>query len=255
MGLAKTTRLNRIFSHPDGRILSLAVDHGVGLSIPEGLHNVPATLAQLVELGPDAVTMAKGMAKSAWEPYAGQVPLIVQTIIFPPEDVPRIKAARAEEALMLGADAVAVSLIVRGKSEAGNLTTLAHVVDEADRYDLPVVAHIYPHDFSYADKPGVILTDHDNILWAVRCGVEFGADVVKVPFTGDVDGFREIVESSPVPVVCAGGPKTKTFEEALDMTRKIVASGARGAVVGRNIWGAKDPVATMRTMQEIVHPK
>lgn len=255
MGLAKTTRLNRIFSNPDGRIFSLAVDHGIGLSMPEGLRNVPATLAQLVELGPDAVTLSKGMAKSAWEPYAGQVPLIVQTIIFPPDDVPRIKATRAEEALMLGADAVAVSLIVRGKSEAANCNTLAQIVDEADRYDLPVVAHIYPHDFSYADKPSVVLTDHENILWAVRCGIEFGADVIKVPFTGDVEGFREIVESSPVPVVCAGGPKTETFDEVLDMMRKIVASGSRGAVVGRNIWGSKDPVGTMRTMQGIVHPR
>jgi class I fructose-bisphosphate aldolase len=255
VGLAKTTRLNRIFSRPDGRIFSLAVDHGIGLSMPEGLRNVPATLAQLVKLGPDAVTMSKGMAKSAWEPYAGQVPLIVQTIIFPPGDVPRIKATRAEEALMLGADAVAISLIVRGKSEAESCNILAQVVDEADRYDLPVVAHIYPPDFSYADKPSIVLTDHESILWAVRCGIEFGADVIKVPFTGDVDGFREIVESSPVPVVCAGGPKTETFDEALDMMRKIVASGSRGAVVGRNIWGSKDPVGTMRKFQEIVHPE
>jgi class I fructose-bisphosphate aldolase len=254
VGLAKTTRLNRIFSNPDGRIFSLAVDHGIGLSMPEGLRNVPATLAQLVGLGPDAVTMSKGIAKSAWEPYAGRVPLIVQMIIFPPDDVPRIKTTRAEEALMLGADAVAVSLIVRGKSEAENCNTLAQIVEEADRYDLPVVAHIYPHDFSYTDKPSVVLTDHENILWAVRCGIEFGADVIKVPFTGDIDGFREIVESSPVPVVCAGGPKTETFEEALDMMRKIVASGSRGAVVGRNIWGSKDPIGTMRTMQAIVHP-
>lgn len=33
MGLAKATRLNRIFSHPDGRLLSLAVDHFAGLPL------------------------------------------------------------------------------------------------------------------------------------------------------------------------------------------------------------------------------
>ncbi len=253
MGLAKTTRLNRIFSNPDGRILSLAVDHGVGLSMPEGLRNVPATFAQLIGAEPDAVTMAKGMAKNAWEPYAGRVPLVVQTIIFPPDDSPLVKTTRAEEALMLGADAVAVSLAVRGKSESAHLKAFAEIVDDADRFDLPVMAHVYPHDFSYADKPSV-LTDHESILWAVRCGVEYGADVIKTPFTGDVDGFREIVETSPVPVVCAGGPKTETVDEAFDLMRKIVASGARGAVCGRNIWAAKDPLGTMRRFQEIVHP-
>ena len=82
-----------------------------------------------------------------------------------------------------------------------------------------------------------------------------GADVIKVPFTGDPDGFREIVESAPVPVVCAGGPKTESFDDALDMMRKIVASGARGAVVGRNIWGSKDPLGTLRAFKEIVHPE
>ena len=95
-----------------------------------------------------------------------------------------------------------------------------------------------------------MFTDHENIFRAVRCGVEFGTDVIKVPFTGNVDGFREIVEISPVPVVCTGGPKTET----LDMMQKIVASGARGAVVGCNIWGSENPIGTMRAFQKIVHP-
>ncbi len=254
MGLAKTTRLNRIFSHPDGRLLSLAVDHFAGLTMPEGLRNVPETIALVMQATPDAVTMVKGMAKSAWEPYAGRVPLILQTIIFPRDDSPLLRTTHCEEALLLGADAVAVSLAVRGEHESQHLQVLAETVSEASRYDLPVIAHIYPHDFSYADKPAV-LTDHESILWAVRCGVEFGADVIKVPFTGDVDGFREIAATSPVPVVCAGGPKTETFGEALQMMRDIVASGALGSVAGRNIWGCEDPLEAFRACQEVVHPE
>lgn len=253
MGLAKTTRLNRIFANPDGRLFSLAVDHAAGLVLPDGLRNVPATLEQLVGAGPDAVTMIKGTAKSAWEPYAGRVPLILQTIIFPTTDAPLQQTTTVEEALLLGADAVAVSLGVRGKSEAAHLKMLAQIVREAERYDMPVVSHIYPHDYSYEGKPSV-MTDHENILWAVRCGTEFGADVIKVPFTGDADGFGEIVQSTRVPVVCAGGPKCETFEEALEMMRKIVSSGSLGGVVGRNIWGSEDPLASFRAFQEIVHP-
>ena len=254
MGLAKTTRLNRIFSNPDGRILSLAVDHFAGQTMPDGLRDVPATVERLMVARPDAVTMIKGMAKSSWEPYAGRVPLILQTIIFPRTDAPLRRTTGCEEALMLGADAVAVSLAVRGECEADHLELFSEIVEDAADFDLPVVAHIYPHDFSYADAPSV-LTDHENILWAVRCGVEFGADVIKVPFTGDVEGFREIVNSSPVPVVCAGGPKTKTFEDALRMVEGVIASGARGLVAGRNIWGADDPVAAFRACRALVHPE
>jgi len=252
MGLAKIARLNRIFSHPDGRILSLAVDHWAGREHPQGLKNVPAILEQLAPANPDAVTMNKGMARGLWAPYAGRIPLIVQSHFFPPEDAELKRTTQPEEALLLGADAVAVSLGVRGKTEDQHLAMLAAMVTDAAPWDIPVVAHIYPRNF-YSDDAEVMV-DHEHIQWAVRCGAECGADVIKVPFTGDPDGFREIVEACPVPVVCAGGPKTKTFDESVEMMRKIVASGARGGVVGRNIWGAEDPLAALRAFQEIVHP-
>jgi class I fructose-bisphosphate aldolase len=254
MGLAKTTRLNRIFSNPDGRLFSLAIDHFAGMVMPDGLKNLPATITELMKGKPDAVTMLKGMARGTWEPYAGRTPLILQTIIFPGDDQPLKKSTSVEEALFLGADAVAISLNVKCDSEADHLELLAETVDEAAEYDMPVISHIYPRNYTYDDQPDVMI-DHDSILWAVRCGVEYGADVVKVPFTGDPDGFREIVASSPVPVVCAGGPKTESFEDALNMMRKIVASGAQGAVVGRNIWGSEDPLGTLRAFKEIVHPE
>ena len=253
MGLAKTTRLNRIFSHPDGRILSLAVDHWAGRQLPAGLENVPATISQLAEAKPDAVTMNKGMVQGMWEPFAGRIPLIIQTHIFPPEDAPLRRTTEPQEAILLGADAVAVSLGVRGSCEDQHLEMLAGMVTDAAPFDLPVIAHIYPRNF-YSDDAAVMV-DHEHILWAVRCGAECGADVIKVPFTGDAAGFREIVASSPVPVVCAGGPKTESFDDALEMMRQIVESGARGGVVGRNIWGSKDPLAALQAFQAIIHPQ
>jgi len=88
MELAKQIRLNRIFSHPSKRLCSVAVDHLIGYQkgLPEGLVNVPETIKKLVEGKPDAITMLKGMAKSAWFPYAGRVPLIIQAICFTTDD-------------------------------------------------------------------------------------------------------------------------------------------------------------------------
>ena len=46
MDLGKQIRLGRLFSHPSGRLCSLAVDHFVGYNkgLPVGLRNVPETL-------------------------------------------------------------------------------------------------------------------------------------------------------------------------------------------------------------------
>jgi len=95
--------------------------------------------------------------------------------------------------------------------------------------------------------------DPENILWAVRCGIECGADVIKVPFTGEAGSFREIIAGSPVPVVAAGGPRCRQLEDALEMLARVVASGARGGTIGRNVWGTADPTHAVRACRAVIH--
>jgi len=61
MELGRLVRLNRLFSHPSGRLCSAAVDRFIGYD--EGL---PLGLRQLRAARPDAVTMHKGIAASCW---------------------------------------------------------------------------------------------------------------------------------------------------------------------------------------------
>ena len=113
-----------------------------------------------------------------------------------------------------------------------------------------MIAHIYPRD--YANGPR-IAHDPENIMWAVRCGIECGADVIKVPFTGDAASYRDIVATSPVPVVAAGGPRAETLRDALELLGKVVESGARGATIGRNIWGTPDPTKALIACKAVIH--
>jgi fructose-bisphosphate aldolase, class I len=254
MDLAKQIRLNRIFSHPSGRLCSVAIDHFIGYQkgLPKGLINVPKAIRQLVAGKPDAITMLKGMAKSAWEPYAGSVPLIIQSVTFTADERVIENAASPEEVLRLGADAIAVSLGVYGPNEGKFLSLLTRLSEGADRIGLPVIAHIYPRDFS---KGAVVVHDPESIMWAVRCGIESGADVVKVPFTGDARSFKDIIATSPVPVVAAGGPKCDDLQSALELMVKIVDSGARGATVGRNVWGSTDPTRALVALRAVIHDR
>jgi len=253
MDLAKQIRLNRIFSHPSKRLCSVAVDHFIGYQkgLPAGLVNVPEAIKKLVAGRPDAITMLKGMAKNAWAPHAGRIPLIIQAVCFTADDKVIEETASPEEVLRLGADAIAVSIGVRGPNEGKFLKLLARMVEQADRLGLPVVSHIYPRDFSNVD--GRVVFDPENICWAVRCGLECGADVIKVPFTGDAVSFSEIIATSPVPVVAAGGPRAETLEQSLELMVEVVKSGASGATIGRNVWGTTDTTAALKAFRSVIH--
>ena len=256
MSLGKSVRLNRLFSHPSGQLCSVAVDHFIGYQrgLPAGLGDLPRTLAAVVAGQPDAVTMHPGMASAVWGPYAGKVPLILQSIIGRPDDSADEQWAVPEDAIRLGADAFATCAFVRGPTEAMHLNRTAEIVRRADALAVPVILHIYPRSYSANSNGEVTISnDPEDIAWAVRCGLEAGVDVIKTPFTGDRASFRDIVSSCPLPVVVAGGPKTNTIEESLDQIRAAMQAGARGATVGRNIWGAVDVTGAVERFKAVVH--
>jgi class I fructose-bisphosphate aldolase len=250
--IGKRVRLNRIFGHPSGRLCSIAVDHFIGYAagLPPGLRQIRPTLAAIVAARPDAITMHKGMVSATWEPHAGAVPLIVQSIIGRPDDSAYQQLATPEEAIRLGADAIAVAAYVRGDTEAAYLRVVADCVREAGRFELPVICHIYPRDLSGVPK---VSFAPEDVAWAVRCAVEVGVDVVKVPYCGDVPAYAQIVEDCPTPLVAAGGPRAESLEAALAMMAEVVESGARGATIGRNAWGFGQVTAAIEAFKAVIH--
>jgi class I fructose-bisphosphate aldolase len=250
MDLGKLVRMNRIFAHPSKKLCSVAVDHfiGYGHGLPAGLRRIAATLAEIVSAAPDAVTMHKGIAASAWAPYAGRIPWILQSTMGRPDDTAREQAAVPEEAVRLGADGFAVAAFVRGATEGAALRTVADCVRQAAAFNMPVICHIYPRTPS-----NQISFAPEDIAWAVRCAVEMGVDVVKTPYCGDVAAYAQIVAECPVPLVAAGGPKADSLPAALEMISQVMQSGARGATIGRNIWGFDQIAAATRAFKAVVH--
>src|SRR5258708_37720581 len=144
MSLGKRIRLNRSFSDPSGRLCSAAIDHfmGYGEGLPPGLRHISQTLDAIMAARPDAVTMHKGLALNLWEKYAGSVPFILQNSAVRPDDSASEILATPEEAIRLGADALAVVAYVRGRTEAAYLRTVAEIVRDATRLELPVMCHV-----------------------------------------------------------------------------------------------------------------
>lgn len=250
MNTGKLVRMNRLFSHPSGKLCSIAVDHfsGYEAGLPEGLRTIAKTIDEIVAGRPDAITMHKGMAATTWKKHAGTLPLIVQSSLVRPDDSARQQIVTPEEAIRLGADAIAIVAYVRGQTEALYLQAAADCVRDAARFDLPVICHIYPRDAA----KNIIFTPED-IAWAVRCAAEIGVDIIKVPYCGDVSAHRQIVADCPAPIVSAGGPRAENLEKALEMMTQVMASGALGATIGRNVWGFGQVTAAIQAFKSVIH--
>jgi DhnA family fructose-bisphosphate aldolase class Ia len=123
-------------------------------------------------------------------------------------------------------------------------------VRDAERFDLPVICHIYPRTFDVG--PQVSFAPED-IAWATRCAVEVGADVVKTPFCGDCEAQAQIAADCPVPLVAAGGPAAPSLEASLTLMAEAVRSGMRGATIGRNVWNAQHVSMAVRAFKAVIH--
>jgi class I fructose-bisphosphate aldolase len=253
MNIGKRIRLSRLFSHPSGRLFSVAVDHfgAYPQGLPPSLQQMQETLSLVVEGRPDAVTMQIGVAMNAWAPHAAKVPLILQSTFARPDDSHYELLASPEDAVRVGADAFAIATYVRGPTEGKYLRLLSDQVRIAARFEMPVICHIYPR--TILESGAVISFLPEDIAWAVHCAFECGADVIKVPYCANVDAYRQIVGSCPLPVVAAGGPKQDTLPLALGMMYDVVQSGARGATVGRNVWGFARIPDSIAAFKSVIH--
>jgi DhnA family fructose-bisphosphate aldolase class Ia len=253
MELGKAIRLARLFGHASGRFCSVAIDHFIGYQagLPAGLRDLRSTLQTLVAGRPDAVTMHVGVARSCWPPFAGRVPLILQSIIGRPDDTADQQLATPADAVRLGADAFATCAFVRGTSEAAHLRRVADFVREADGLGMPVIVHTYPRRFPAGGAE--VSYAPEDIAWAVRCAVECGVDVIKVPYCGERAAYAQIVRECPLPVVAAGGPQAGTLRAALTMAADVVSSGAKGMTIGRNIWGFPQVGPALNAFQLVIH--
>jgi DhnA family fructose-bisphosphate aldolase class Ia len=95
--------------------------------------------------------------------------------------------------------------------------------------------------------------DPELITHACRIALELGADILKVPYTGDKESFSAIVNNSPVPVVILGGPRMSSMKEVLQTAKDSVDAGGKGVVFGRNVWQSPSMSSVISALQDIVH--
>lgn len=250
MSTGKSIRLRRLFGHDDGRLLIIPMDHSVTSGPLGPVERVNAVVRDAAVNGADAVVLHKGRLRAVDHHWFGQLALIVHlsaSTIHAPDADAKYPVASVEEALRLGADAVSVHVNLGSDDEARQIADLAATAAASDRWNVPLLAMIYPRGPRIENPFAVEVIAH-----AAALGADLGADLVKTNYPGQPGVMAEVIASCPIPVVAAGGPRLAAAE-ALDYVRDVMASGACGVAMGRTIFEAEQPAVMVRAISDIVH--
>ncbi|WP_428388911.1 class I fructose-bisphosphate aldolase [Mucisphaera sp.] len=263
----KDYRIKRLFNAVSGCCFDVAIDHGffneLGF-IRGGLESIGRAIETLVDASPDAIQLTVGQAGMLQRLPGRQKPsLVLRTDVANVygKKLPRALFSRmieepVKQAVRLDAACVVVNLFqIPEQPEVTdqciqNILKLKPMTDEAA---MPLM--IEPLVFQANEKAGGYMVDGDpeKILPLVRQAVELGADIIKADPTDDPSDYPQIIETAgEIPVLVRGGGKVSD-EVILERTERLMKTGARGIVYGRNVIQHERPAGITRALMAVVH--
>ncbi|MFC2058699.1 3-hydroxy-5-phosphonooxypentane-2,4-dione thiolase [Chloroflexota bacterium] len=231
----------------DGHCLFMPIDHGYFQGPTRKLEEPGKTLEPLLPYA-DAVFVTRGVLRSAIDPCKAK-PIILRvsggTSMVGKDLADEGITTSMEEAIRLNVAAVGISIFVGTDYERESLLNLAKLVNEGEKYGIPVMA---------VTAVGKELEKRDARYLALcsRIAAELGARVVKTYWC---ENFDKVTKGCPVPVVMAGGPQVDTELEVFQFVHDGMQKGAIGVNLGRNIWQNEHPVAAIKALRAIIHDK
>jgi putative autoinducer-2 (AI-2) aldolase len=236
-------RLARIFRPQSGHTVMLAIDHGYFQGPTTGLERVDISILPLVPHA-DALMLTRGILRSVVPPTI-QGGFVVRASGGPSilkELSNELLALDVDDAVRLGASAMAVQVFVGGEFETQTVHNMTRLVDEGYRRGVPVLG------VTAVGKE--LARDARYLGLATRMCAELGAQIVKTYYCEE--GFEKVTAGCPVPIVMAGGKKLAELD-ALTMAWRAIDAGAAGVDMGRNIFQSESPVAMLQAVRKVVH--
>lgn len=221
----------------DQRILFVALDHPLYFGPMEGLENPLEMIRALLPSPINGFVLNPGIFRLLRPEEVRGKTLVIRANVFgsrfssTPSGYYLMITPKA--AINYGADAVLLMLALGGKEDEVLIARVGQAIESFHDFSIPVIVEVLP------------ATSHSNpelLATAARIAAELGADVIKSPYVKD---FAEIVQGCPVPVVMAGGPKD---EDLMVVVKRALAEGARGLIVGRNVFQAANPVTLIHEL-------
>jgi predicted phospho-2-dehydro-3-deoxyheptonate aldolase len=238
--------MERVMDRNTRKTVMVPLIHGVGMGPIEGIMDIKKTVDTVALGGANAVILHKGIVAAAHRHGGKDIGLILH-LTASSENQQQTLVTDVEEALKIGADAVSVRIEVGRADESGMLKILGGVAKDATEWGMPLFALMDPGSVKDSVK------QLKNLMRAARIGAEMGADLVRVPYSGSVDTFREVVAVCPVPLIAIGGEKKVREQEFLEVVHGVIQAGAYGVSMGRNVFQYKRPGNMIKAISRIVH--
>lgn len=251
VNLGKNIRIERIIDRKSRRTIIIPLDHGMSVGTIKGLEDLSSMVDKVALGGANAVLEHSGMVGTGHRQYGKDIGLIIHlsgATNLSPDPNRKVLVCSVERALKMGADACSIHINIGADEEPEMLQDAQKVVEASREWGLPLLAMIYPRGKKIKDE-----NDPEVVNIAVRAGAELGADIVKTNFTGDIDSFKYIVKSVPIPVIIAGGPKMDTIKDLLQMVHDSIQAGGAGVAFGRNVFQSEDPTKLVSALAKIIH--
>lgn len=237
----------------DGKSLLLACDQGFEHGPADfNEDNVdPQLIIDLAEKGPyTGVILLPGTAAHYYSGRKLSVPLVVKInskTSWQRGDPISLQHCSVARAKALGAVAVGYTLYSGSQNESVMYAELGRIIEEAHGMGLSVIVWAYPRGEAIEDP-----METNTIAYAARIASELGADMVKLKYNLDKDGFPWIIKNAlRSKVVVSGGSKVDEFD-ALEALKEAVSMGAVGTAVGRNVWQNAKPFAFSEALGKLL---
>jgi class I fructose-bisphosphate aldolase len=271
-------RMERIV--PTGKAMILAYDQGFEHGPRDFLENPESgKLEYILDIAKrgkfTGIVLHAGLAeKYQAEIRDSGVPLILKlngkSELYTEEDPFSPQLYSVADALSLGASAVGYTVYSGSKHEDQMHKEFAQIIREAHQEGIPAIGWMYPRGKSLFDRKSssktfkiaeeekekeksLAIDETPSIVaYGARIGLELGADLVKVKYTGSTDSFKWVVEcANPTKVVMSGGAMIED-EEFLSRIKGALNAGAVGIAVGRNVWQRPEPLDITKKIHQII---
>jgi class I fructose-bisphosphate aldolase len=223
---------------PSDRVaIIMPVDHGLIFDRIEGLETPSAPVTEWGDSDVTGFMMTPGQVRQT-ESFFAAHPHLTRVLTIDtyydyrqPDGGSHELITSVEEAVRLGVDAVKMLFPwnMSNEERAAMCRRVGDVVAKCDAWDIPLV--LEPVLIGAPRTPEVIAEEER----VARIAYDLGAHIIKIAFPGE-EGTKRLVEELGVPLVIAGGPLAGDPSHTVDAVAQTIRSGARGVIVGRNIW-------------------
>lgn len=245
----KSLRLARLSRPADGRFLFIPLDHSVSDGPIASVTGFIKLVQDIAAGGADGIVVHKGRARMIPPRLLMQCALVVHlsaSTAYALDTNAKVLVGDVEEAVRLGADAVSVHVNIGSDTEAAQLADLGTVAAACDRWGIPLMAMVYPRGPRVRNPTEPRLLAH-----VVNIAADLGVDVVKTVLATPAERMAEVVASSPLPIIVAGGGDMK--ESLFEFATSALATGCRGLAVGRRVFTSPAPRHAVQELAAIVH--